>query len=100
MSNLSIKSQRLATTAVFEDTTRELAITTNYEQDPSNDNIIIMLNGSVNDTTDAKTYLGTFNSSLVNGNLQFNFSGIIDLSKLSAIADSVLELKATIEGKK
>ncbi len=95
MGTLVIKSQRLSTSANYEDSERNLIIDANYEQDPTN-GTLNMLSGSVNDSGDQKTYIGNFNSRLVNGELQFNFSSIMDLTRLGDVAASVNALKNEI----
>ena len=95
MGTLTVKSSTIQSAADYENKDVNIAMSLNYNTSTGVISLI-SINGSVTDTTNGK-YLGNFNGNLVDGEIQYNFSGIKDLRKLGDIATCLEDIQEQIE---
>jgi hypothetical protein len=95
MGTLNITSSNLAVSANYENQEKELYFNLNYTLD-TEAKTLISINGSVFSPSKNGTYIGGFNGNLKGDGLQYNFNGIIDLSKMADIVTCVQEIEQLI----
>ena len=73
----------------------KISMVINYSID-EDENVLVAINGAVTET-EGMTYIGNFNGSTINGEMQYNFSGIKDLARLDDIASCLIDIQNKIE---
>ena len=95
MGTLTVKSSTIQSAADYENKDVNIAMSLNYNTSTGVISLI-SISGSVTDTTNGK-YLGNFNGNAVDGEMQYNFSGIKNLRKLGDIATCLDDIQEQIE---
>jgi hypothetical protein len=96
MGNLTVKTSNLAVTATYENAEKQLKFELNYNKDMDTKSLL-NLNGSVNAPIEKGTYIGGFYGAPKDGVMQYNFSNITDLTKMSDIVSCVQEIESLIK---
>jgi hypothetical protein len=96
MGNLTVKTSNLAVTATYENAEKQLKFELNYNKDMDT-KILLNLNGSVYAPIEKGTYIGGFYGAPKDGVMQYNFSNITDLTKMSDIVSCVQEIESLIK---
>ena len=98
MGTLTVKSSTIQSAADYENKDVNIAMSLNYNTSAGVISLI-SISGSVTDTTNGK-YLGNLNGNAVDGEMQYNFSGIKNLRKLGDIATCLDDIQEQIESPK
>jgi hypothetical protein len=96
MGNLTVKTSNLAVTATYENAEKQLKFELNYNKDMDTKSLL-NLNGSVNAPIEKGTYIGGFFGAPKDSVMQYNFSNITDLTKMSDIVSCVQEIESLIK---
>jgi hypothetical protein len=83
-------------TATYENAEKQLKFELNYNNDMDTKSLL-NLNGSVNAPIEKGTYIGGFYGAPKDGVMQYNFSNITDLTKMSDIVSCVQEIESLIK---
>lgn len=94
MGTITEKSRSLSVTADYTNEDVRLNISLNYRKDALTDALVNM-EGQVY-TSDTNEYIGSFTGGMRNGKMQYSFSGIEDLSRLSDLVACIQDIEEQI----
>jgi hypothetical protein len=96
MGTLNITSSSMAVSANYENQEKELYFNLNYTLDAETQSLI-SINGSVFSPSKSGTFIGSYNGNLKGDGMQYNFNGIVDLTKMDDIVSCVQEIESLIK---